>query len=246
MARPYRVRPKRLARLVVRPHRPVRTAVAVVGMVLGVAATVLGAFEYGRYRAGFDGFAARGERARLERELDEARNTISSLRDQVALLERSIEIDHAARNEVKGSLAELQDEILELREELAFYRGIVSPEDEESGLKVQSFRLTAGAVPRIVHFRLVLIQAIKHDKRTMGGVDIVVHGMRNGQPARFDYNELSPSLPGPLAFSFRYFQDFEGEFMLPDGFVPSRVEIEVTPRGGTPIRRSYEWVLASS
>jgi hypothetical protein len=42
-------------------------------------------------------------------------------------------------------------------------------------------------------------------------------------------------------FSFRYFQELEWEFRLPDGFVPERLQVELVPggRGLAPCR----WVL---
>jgi hypothetical protein len=230
-------------RLVVRPHRPWKDAVSwaiAAGVVVGA---LWAAFEYGRWRAGFDHVEAARARARLVAELREARDLNGVLRDKVALLERSSEIEETARAQVQGGLGELQDQLLELREELAFYRGIVSPDDAGTGIRVQSLKLTRGPQPRMYHWRLVLIQSIKHEQRASGTVELTVHGARDGQPARLGPQELGQN--SGLPYSFRYFQDFEGDLLLPDGFVPGRVEVTVVPRSGEQVRKSYDWTAAS-
>jgi hypothetical protein len=48
------------------------------------------------------------------------------------------------------------------------------------------------------------------------------------------------------AFSFRYFQDFDRRVILPDGFTPQRVIIEVQSRTRsiTSIAESYSWATS--
>jgi hypothetical protein len=229
-------------RLVVKPHRPWKDAVLYGSVAVAVGSALWATFEYGRWRAGFDHVEAARAQARLVGELRDAERLNGALRDRVALLERSSEIDETARAQVQGSLSELQDQILELREELAFYRGIVSPEDAGTGLRIQSLKLTQGPQDRMYHYRLVLIQSIKHEQRATGSVELVVHGARAGQPVRLGLRELGEFGKTPLAYSFRYFQDFEGDLLLPDGFVPGRVEVALAPRGGgEAVRKSFDW-----
>lgn len=232
-------------RLVVRAHRPWKDAALVIGVALAMIGLLWATFDYGRWRAGYDHVAAAREQARLVAELREVRGDNAVLTDRVALLERSSEIDETARAQVKGSITELQDEILELREELAFYRGIVAP-DDGGGLRIQSLKLSRGAQDRLWHWRLVLIQSIKHEQRAFGTVDLAVHGVRGGIPAQLALREVAAAPAPVLQYSFRYFQDFEGDLMLPAGFTPGRVEIEVQPRGGgSPTRRSFDWVAVT-
>lgn len=231
-------------RLVVKPHRPWKDGLSFAGAALAVAVLAWATFEYGRWRAGYNQVATAREQARLVAELRGTRAENATLTDRVALLTRSSEIDETARAQVKGSITELQDEILELREELAFYRGIVAP-DDHGGLRIQSLKLARGAEERHWHYRLVLIQSIKVEQRAIGAVGLVVHGVRGGMTAALPLRDLAPPaglLPG---YSFRYFQDFEGDILLPAGFTPGRIEVELQPRGGGEVvRRSFEWATA--
>lgn len=228
-------------RLVVKPHRPWKDGLTYAGAALAVATLAWATFEYGRWRAGYDHVAAAREQARLTAELRGAQADNAALTDRVALLARSSEIDETARAQVKGSITELQDEILELREELAFYRGIVAP-DDGGGLRIQSLKLVRGAEDRHWHYRLVLIQSIKRDQRANGAVALTVHGVRAGVAVALPLSEVAAPGAAPLGYSFKYFQDFEGDLLLPTGFTPGRVEVEVQPRGGGEVvRRSFEW-----
>ncbi|MEE8119501.1 MAG: DUF6776 family protein [Gammaproteobacteria bacterium] len=230
-------------RLIVRPHRPGRAWVLrLFGLVL-VAAAIFGVFRYGQQRAGFDRSVADQRIAELTQSLRAVRRDSEELGDQLALLEHSSVVDRRARDTVQGSISDMQKEILELREELEFYRGIVSPEDAEAGLKIQDFAVNQGPDPRLYHYRLVLIQAIKHDKRASGTVDVIIYGIQGGEPVGLNLKELAVGGLEGLTFSFKYFQGFEGDLFLPEDFLPGRIEVTVFPGGRQrdAFRRSFNW-----
>lgn len=235
-------------KMVVRPHRPIRNGVIYTILAVLVTAAIGGAFEFGRLRGGFDTTEATRERDRLVNEVDTLTRLNRELRERIALLERSSEIDRQAREQVQASLSAMQDEVLELREELAFYRGIVSPEDAQAGLKIQNFRLSKGPGNTLYHFRLVLIQAVKHDKRATGKIELTVHGVRDGDPVAMPLRELAVTDTGEIDYSFKYFQEFEGNIRLPEGFTPSRVDILIQPSGRSAdaVRRTVPWSEAAT
>ena len=49
--------------------------------------------------------------------------------------------------QVSAALEDLQAQVLKQREELTFYRGIVSPEDGIGGLRIQGFQVQSGGAP---------------------------------------------------------------------------------------------------
>ncbi len=50
---------------------------------------------------------------------------------------------------MEKNLADLQAQVLKHREQLTFYRGIVSPEDGIGGLRIQRFQVLSGGAPSI-------------------------------------------------------------------------------------------------
>lgn len=238
-------------KLVVRSHQPRRT-----GIILGVTAiaTLLAGYvlyEWGRYRGGYDGLRADRERRALLDEVDELKRANGRLREEIALLSTSKDVDREAYLRVEDTLADMQGQIQKQREELAFYRGIVSPTDGTRGLHIQELRVTPGAAESEYRLRLVLVMAAaRHDKSVSGNVDLSVEGARNGVPISYPLSELliGESKDAKIGFSFRYFQNFERELQLPEGFEPNRVMVEVNPKGRSAkvIKQAFEWSVQST
>ena len=83
-----------------------------------------------------------------------------------------------------------------------------------------------------------------------GVVNMTIEGARNGARISYDVADLisGDSKNQVLGFSFRYFQNFERQLVLPAGFVPQRVNVEVSPKGRTAdvIKQSFDWAVKSS
>ena len=228
-------------------HSPVRLWAT--RAVIVIVATVGGylVYEFGRIQAGYDVVGAAGERKVYEERVDGLEDEISALKEQVALLETHRDIDREAYREVEASLTELQAKIQEQRDAIAFYRGIVSPADGNKGLRVQDLKLTRGKNEREYNIRLVLVQALKHDRKVSGNVNLTIEGEVDGVEKAYSYAELLPDeADAAWAFSFRYFQDFNRQVVLPDGFTPQRVNVEVQSRTRSisSIEESFTWVTS--
>lgn len=204
-------------------------------------------FEYGRISAGYDVVDAAAQRSELEAQIAELNGRIAELEQEVALLETHREIDREAYKEVEGSLLELQEKIQEQQDAIAFYRGIVSPADGKPGLRVQDFRLTRGGEEREFNLRLVLVQAMKHDRKVSGEVALTVEGTEGGEAKSYVLADLLPAdADRSWPFSFRYFQDFDRQIVLPDGFTPERVHVEVRSRTKSisSIEEDFAWATS--
>ena len=215
------------------------------GLLALVAAYLV--FEYGRISAGYDVVDAANERLALEGEIDAREDRIAELEQEVALLETHREIDREAYKDVESSLLTLQAKIQEQQDAIAFYRGIVSPADGRPGLRVQDFRLTRGNEERQFKLRLVLVQAMKHDRKVSGDVAMTIEGSEDGVATSYALTDLLPAdADKAWPFSFRYFQDFDRQIVLPDGFTPERVNVEVRSRTRSisSIEESFAWATS--
>ena len=218
------------------------------GLALAVVVSGYMLYEYGQYRGGFNQQAAEAEAQSLNARIATLNAENDRLRQRIAVLETSLQVDHEAYEKVEETLADLQGEIQAQREELAFYRGIVSPPDGATGLQIRDFELSAGPQASLYRVRLVLVQASRHDRRVSGVVSLSVDGAEDGLPVSYALADLAPGANEPLGFSFRYFQDLERDLVLPQGFVPDRVNVEVSTRGrrAKVIRRSFDWTAQKS
>jgi hypothetical protein len=223
--------------LVVKHHRPVRSWLTL-GIALVVAVVlILLAFGYGESRAGYDRLAAMA----LQTRYADLQQKNAQLQEQIVALQREREVDQAAHQRVQQSLETEQSMLLNLQEEVAFYKGIVSPASGEEGLRVQSLKFTSGGAPRLYHYHLVLVQVRTKELKVSGNVDIKIYGAQQGKPVILDARELAPKDRPPLNFAFQYFQNLEGDAIFPGGFVPGRVEVTVLENGRGPVQQNFTW-----
>ncbi len=204
-------------------------------------------FELGRISAGYNTVDAADQRGALEDHIRTLDDEIEALKQEVALQETHRQIERVAYKEVEDRLIALQAKIVEQQDAIAFYRGIVSPADGKSGLRVQEFKLTRGNEERQFNLRLVLVQAMKHDRKASGDVALSVEGSENGEAKSYALSELLPAdADEAWPFSFRYFQDFDRRIVLPDGFTPERVHVEVRSRTRSisSIEESFAWATS--
>ena len=124
----------------------------------------------------------RTEYAVLEKKNENLLDGNRSLSGRVAVLERSAEIDRQATEDVKNDLARLEEELQAAREEVEFYRGIVSPGDVQSDLRIHRFKLKEDALPGRYVYDLVLTQLKRNMEPVSGTVDWRISGFMLGEP----------------------------------------------------------------
>ena len=228
--------------LKVKHHNPWKTRVFILLGLLAIGVGGWSLFDYGRYKAGYDSSEADLEQLRLVALVDELAGEIDYLREQKAQLERAGQIERKAYNELDTNLKVLQGEILELKEELAFYRGIVSPKDASRGLRLQRFSLEPNGL-RSYRYTVVLTQVLKNDRLVRGRVKLYVEGVQNNQPKTLDLSALSENSVKELNYRFKYFQNLEGDLVLPSGFRPIRATAQILPSGRQQdmIEKTIDW-----
>jgi len=230
-------------KLVVTTYAPTRRMITTILLLLIVAVSVYGMFEFGRYSAGFDMPKAMKERAVLRDEIEAQEATISDLRAKVAQLESSTVGQTREREEVQRTIGELQAQVARANQELAFFRGIVTQNANSAEVKIQQARMVATAAANKVRVRVTLVQPMKPDAVVSGVVVLSVDGELDGKPGRADFATLSGGKRREIPFTFRYLENIEEEITVPSGMKPAQLVVEVRSnrRGSAPIQQTYVW-----
>ena len=172
---------------------------------------------------------------RLEREtlvsrIDDLENRNRNLVQKNAHLQGASKIERDAYELANQELVRLQQELLAQKEELVFYRGIVSPNDAALAVNLQSFEVRKKNNQNQYSYKMILTKSGKSTKKIYGGADIVIRGENGGSVSKLALADLRLENPGKdTKFGFKYFQVFEGDIALPDGFEPFEVEIGIKP-----------------
>jgi hypothetical protein len=164
-------------------------------------------------------------------ELAELQQRIERLRQRNAVAKRSDDVSRAANQALQETLAERDEEIAALRADTEFYERLVGGSAQRQGLAVHSLSL-APVGDGAWRYTLTLTQNLKKASVSKGDVTLRVDGVRDGKLSSLGWDELVQTSPStPQAFSFRYFQQLEGSVMLPDGFTPHRVRVQLQSDG---------------
>lgn len=240
--------PLRTGQLVIRRHAPWRRGLlGGVGLVLG-ALLLYGMYEWGRYSAGHNQLEAVMARRELESRIEGLEREKEELRGQIAAVDTTRDVDRQSYADVERTLGELQAQVLRQSEELTFYRGIVAPADGIGGLRIQRLEVLPGGSERHFRLRVVLVQAMRQDAVVAGSVSIDIEGAQDGNPTTLSLAELGGASAdsGRLPFSFRYFQNIEQDVMLPEGFAPLAVNVEVRSGRQPAVRQAFPWQVRTA
>lgn len=239
-------------RIVIRQHRPwQRTGLTA----LVVAALLLSGFALYRYTrqstvADFEKATSENDRLQQQRrelshQLRAAKSEITRLRDELAYAKQAQTIDGDACNSLKATLGKLEGETATLREQLAFYRGIASPSETRAGVRVQELKMRKKDAHW--HYDLVLIQSVREESRISGNVQVVIEGQLSGKPLSLNLASLVTAGESNLVFSFKYFEEFAGEFKLPPNFKPLKAVVTLAPADNRPaVVSEYQWAHIES
>ena len=159
----------RTGQLVVRYHSSWRRRAALVGAVCGGLLLLYVMYEWGRFEGGYSKFAEvqrRRELVSADRRTRSGEN--EKLRAQAAERTWPATSSDKSYADVEKNLADLQAQVLKAREQLTFYRGIVSPEDGIGGLRIQSLQVLPGPAEHHYRLRLVLAQSMRQDAVVSG------------------------------------------------------------------------------
>jgi len=218
------------------------------GIVLVLVITGYLLFEFGRLQADYNIAESIADKQVFRNEILRLEDKIAGLKQEIALLETNGEIDREAYEVVEMNFADLERKVQEQSDVIAFYRGIVSPKDGGRGLRVQDLKVSKGKDERHYNVRLVLVQAMQHDQSVEGQVDFSLEGAQNGVSTIYSLAQLSrESEAARWPFVFRYFQDFDRELVLPEGFAPQKINVEVisNTKSVASVKLSVDWLAGS-
>ena len=220
-------------RFVIVPHRPRVRAWVILGVVAWLAS--LAAVAWLAFTLAAPPPA--GESIIDGRRFASQNEELVELRQRATTLRRSDQISRAANVELQATLAERDEEISGLRADVAFYERLVGSTGQRRGLNTHEV-VFAPEAAGTWQYTITLTQNLNRGAISKGTMRFSVEGVRAGKLASIKWDELlqKPGAPGQ-PFSFRYFQQLEGSVMLPAGFTPQRVRVQLN--GGSD--QVFDW-----
>ena len=171
---------------------------------------------------------------------------VEALEQQVTTLSRSDQISREANRDLQSTLADRDEEIASLRADVAFYERFVGATGKRHGLAVHDLRLQAQDA-QVWKFTATLTQNLNRGAVNSGRLTVAVEGSVGGRMQKADWATLRQQADAAgLPYSFKYFQQVEGDLLLPAGMKPVRVVVRLQPAGGAAVEQSFTWADAIS
>ena len=186
----------------------------------------------------------RAQAASLRRDNARLQDEGEELHQRVATLTRSDQISRDANRDLQSAIADRDEEIAGLRADVAFYERLVGATSQRRGLSVHALRMQAQQGPAW-HFTGTLTQNLNRGAVSEGTLTLAVEGTRGGQLQKLAWGDLRQQANAPgVPYSFKYFQQVDGDIFLPAGVTPVKVTVRLQPRSGAAIEQSFTWAQA--
>jgi len=166
------------------------------------------------------------------------------LREQIQQLTMRRDIDLETLATLRADLAESRAVLAELGRELSFYREVLAPEDAAQNIVLRQPVMNSGGAPNLWRYQLVVQQGKRTDTVYKGSLAMFVDGEYLGQAETLALNRLDPEMEtDAFTLSFRYFQRFQGQLQLPEGFVAKRMRLEasLTRPARESLEKRFDW-----
>lgn len=208
---------------------------------LGVLVLALGFGAWGLWTV----FAPGARQAPTAAQWQATQGRVHDLEQQVATLSRSDQISREANRDLQATLSDREEQIAGLRADVAFYERFVGATAQRRGLAVHELKLQP-QTDQAWHFTATLTQNLNRGAVNRGRLQLSVEGTRAGKLETLDWGRLrqQPQSDG-MAYSFKYFQQIEGEIVLPPDFKPLRVTARLQPDNSERVDQSFTWAQAA-
>jgi len=215
-------------------HNTERWIAALLAIMVVIVVLIWGAYVLGERQAGFSQAQMDAEAEALQQQVSTLIQEKEALQRQNAKFLRDHNIDEDANKQINKNLAQAQAQIMDMKEELTFYRNIVSPKKLSRTVVVKKVSMLP-LKENEYQYKIVLIQDGKHDRVVRGVVEISLEGNNSeGKLVRLSLPTISTvKVKKQQKFGFKYFQNFEGSIKIPAGFSPSSLYIRVLPRSSS-------------
>ncbi|MEB0012864.1 hypothetical protein QN379_02305 [Glaciimonas sp. Gout2] len=219
----------------VKSHFPWPLKIVSLVVMIGVAvALTFWVYESGRKSAGAHMSAA--ESTRTVSELKSQVVELSAERDRFSSVVNASEsqsnIAQATQVQLSKQIATLEANNAKLKEDLAFFEGLLPTATGGDGIAIQRLSLQLMS-PTQLRYRALIMQGGKVGRDFIGDVQIIVTLTVRGKSVVLSFPEQNTNTVEKAGFQldFKYYQRVDGVLTLPDGAVVKTLQAKVRQRG---------------
>jgi len=166
----------------------------------------------------------------LQAKLEQLMTERDKLQLEANTIESKLNIDHSMQKELTEQVKTLTAENQKLKDDLAFFEGLMPSGTGMDGITVQNLKVELQA-PGQLRYRALVMQGVKSTKDFEGELQFFVSLVQAGKPVTMQFPDPKSGDAGKLKLSFKHYQRLEGVITLPDGATAKNVQVKVLDRG---------------
>ncbi|PQA52108.1 DUF6776 family protein [Amnimonas aquatica] len=163
-------------------------------------------------------------KAEFSRKLRNEREKAAVKAKEYVIIEEASAKLQVENQELLASMAALDDRV-------AFFKRMASPKAAAMPVDIDLFELLPGPAPGVVRYRLLITRNNPSGAVLQGSVRVRLQG------AGGRHQDMTLDQP---RIQLRYYQQFSGEWAVPAGFTPERVDIQIKG-GSSTVERRFKW-----
>ena len=233
-------------KMVVVPHKPMRSLILIMSaFFIGFFLTTAGIY-YGYNRGTNENINIRIERDQLSTEVVTLQTQLEILQQDLVNVEQASLVDRQALVEVQEMMVGLRETNAQLEEDVLFYRQIMSPENDETGLVIGQLDLSGTEEENRIRYHIELKQLANNENLISGYANVNIIGIQDGSEISFPLRSLAQDESQlDIRLQFRYFQNIEGELIIPENFIPEAVQILAVSQGENEktVQKNFAWLV---
>ncbi|MDD5329588.1 MAG: hypothetical protein PHX38_06255 [Sulfuricella sp.] len=189
-------------------------------------------YDAGMRFAGFERGSTIEELQRLREKGAALEHEIVGLRSKGTQNVRAMQIEQATQNDLAKTVKTLQDENAKLKEDLAFFRQLMSSDKDAGDLSIYRFKVERGGAEEY-RYKLLILQGGQREREFQGRVQLLVNLAQNGKKQVMVLPSQRDAESGAFNVNFKFYRRLEGAFQVEPGSLVRNVQVQVFENGST-------------
>ncbi len=203
------------------------------GLSLALAAWM---YDAGRRFAGFDSSEVQEELVQLRAAVKKMDQDTAQLRGLANAADARVKIEQSAQAQLATQVKQLEDENTRLKEDLAFFEGLIPSGRRDERVSIHRFTVQPGAVPGEYRYRLLVLQGGRRDREFSGTMQFSADLQDKGRNAMIPLAGDGISERGVRSLNFKFFHRVEGVFRTAPTARLRAVQVRIFESGSSETR----------
>ena len=202
--------------------------VSAVAVGLGLAGWM---YSIGSHFSGFDRLEASRELAVLKGRASQLLHENGAIQSEAMAGRSQLQVEIATQRELAKTMKALQDENARLKDDIAFFRNLMSVDGKVGSVKLYQLKVEPKAFPGEYRYQLLLLQSGQREHEFQGTLQLSVNALQGGKKIVIPVPGEMPGKAQRFNLNFKYYQRIEGSFQVAPASVLKSVDVRVFENG---------------